>query len=501
MVIKSLIIITLLVLIFNVFIVKSHDINILNEQEEAQQEPGLYRIFHNGDAESLHFLKSVVKATDYDHFRSANSYDAYLTDVQYNLINSLSGLKVIEIHEPHKNPKFNRETERVSPIMSTSGDIQYNAYPSHQELINFMLKIHKKYPTITKLYSIGKSSQGRDLLVMDISQNANEKRMVPYIKLIGNIHGDEVAGRQCLLYLIDHLCYSYTKGLDKDVKQILENTVVSILPSMNPDGYEAKKRYNGNNFDLNRNFPDKYTLFNNILTTQPETVAVMDWSKSRNYILGCSIHGGSLVVNYPYDTNKGLTDYPSGIESPSPDDNIFRRIALTYAMNNPKMFKSNEFFAGITNGANWYSLNGGMQDWNYDFTGNFEVTIEMSYRKTPLPRELPGHWYDNLPALKEFLLIPLNTGVYGTVLNTRGQPITSAKIHVEGIDHPIPCGEYFGDYYRLLDIGLFNLTATADKYKPQTKQVFLDTIARKELIFNLEDEDSKDHNDQGVYHK
>ncbi|KAJ8537963.1 hypothetical protein K7X08_014503 [Anisodus acutangulus] len=53
------------------------------------------------------------------------------------------------------------------------------------------------------------------------------------------------------------------------------------------------------------------------------------------------------------------------------------------------MSLSEEFPGGITNGAYWYPIYGGMQDWNYLHAGCFELTLEISDDKWPNASELP----------------------------------------------------------------------------------------------------------------
>ena len=65
---------------------------------------------------------------------------------------------------------------------------------------------------------------------------------------------------------------------------------------------------------------------------------------------------------------------------------------------------SNEVFKdGITNGAHWYSVTGGMQDWNYLNSNCFEITIEIACCKYPPKEELPRYWMDNKKSLLAFM--------------------------------------------------------------------------------------------------
>uniref|UniRef100_A0A3Q3LCT9 Carboxypeptidase D, a n=1 Tax=Mastacembelus armatus TaxID=205130 RepID=A0A3Q3LCT9_9TELE len=342
----------------------------------------------------------------------------------------------------------------------------------------FLRNYNSEFPSIAHLYSIGRSVEDRELYVMAISGNPTvHDHGEPEFKYVANMHGNEVVGRELLLNLIEYLCRNY--GTDPEVTQLINNTRIHIMPSMNPDGYEAaiegdvrsyKGRNNSNNFDLNRNFPDQF--FTITEPRQPETIAVMNWLKSIPFVLSANLHGGSLVVNYPYDDDKeGTIQY-----SQSPDDKVFQQVSRAYSQENPLMHNGHpcedlypdEYFVdGVTNGANWYNVPGGMQDWNYLNTNCFEVTIELGCVKYPMAKDLPKYWEQNRRALLQFIH-QVHTGIKGTVSDSRdGTGIPNATISVVEIDHNISTA-HTGDYWRLLVPDTYTITASAHGYIPVT---------------------------------
>ena len=88
--------------------------------------------------------------------------------------------------------------------------------------------------------------------------------------------------------------------------------------------------------------------------------------------------------------------------SVSPDDDVFHHLSLIYSQNHGSMYKGKAcspsqpgFKNGITNGAEWYPLTGGMQDFNYVWNGCMEITLEISCCKYPPAEDLPRYWEEN----------------------------------------------------------------------------------------------------------
>jgi len=295
------------------------------------------------------------------------------------------------------------------------------SYPNHQRVSEIFDEMQKVFPTLAKKYSIGQSVNQSDLWVINIAENVNKPRPLlrPMVKIVANIHGDEALGRALSLMLATKLLQGY-HSKEPRIMKLLKNTDIHILFSANPDGFavsvegrcqtlkKAKGRRNANGVDLNRNFPDQFYP-DKTPSPQIETTHLMKWITGNPFVLSASLHGGAIVASYPFDSLSpevilGLKSYPhKGVPSLSPDNDVFLHLAKLYANTHPNMgtqsgdqnqnlCEKNNFkeTGGITNGADWYNVQGGMQDYNYVHSNCFEITFELSCCKYPKGTELQG---------------------------------------------------------------------------------------------------------------
>eukprot|EP00092_Neocalanus_flemingeri_P035502 GFUD01038635.1.p1 GENE.GFUD01038635.1~~GFUD01038635.1.p1 ORF type:complete len:478 (+),score=118.25 GFUD01038635.1:214-1647(+) len=387
---------------------------------------------------------------------------------------------------------------------------------NNTEMAAVLQQVHNRCPDVSRLYTLSEPSVlGVPLYVLEFSDRPGRHELTePEMKYIANMHGNEVLGRELLLHLADYLCTSYLAG-EPEIVKLLDSTRIHLLPSMNPDGWKiatdagAKDyllgRNNANDVDLNRDFPDLDQLVydgsidnNHLMKTaklnhriQPETESVIKMIMDNPFVLSANMHGGDLVANYPYDESKGEspTEY-----SESPDDRTFRSLAMVYANNHPRMSNpstpgcdspTNEFAkqGGITNGAAWYSVGGGMQDFNYLASNDFEITLELGCDKYPAAESLSQEWDDNKAALLEYIWAA-HYGVKGMIRDAvTGLGLVGAEIHARNITrtdrfnrmdadikHDVTSARG-GDYWRLLNPGEYEIIVQAKGYEPQAKLV------------------------------
>ncbi|KAJ6844974.1 carboxypeptidase SOL1 [Iris pallida] len=358
-----------------------------------------------------------------------------------------------------------------------------DGYMSNTELEKSVTEFGQRCANISRIYSIGKSVNGSPLLVIEISDKPGKEEAEPAFKFIGNVHGDEPVGRELLMLLANWLCSNYMK--DSLATMIVKNVHLHILPTMNPDGFALRRRGNANNVDLNRDFPDQFYPVNDVEDMrQPETRAIMNWVKNQQFAASASLHGGALVANYPWD---GSQDSRKKYVA-CPDDKAFRYMASIYSQSHYNMSSSTEFAGGITNGAQWYPIYGGMQDWNYIHGGCLELTLEISDDKWPRANELPILFEYNRKSMLNLVASLVKSGIHGRTFSSDTYHPLPASVTINGIDYKTNSSRRFGYYYRFLAPSeSYEVMVTMPGYESKTTRILLEDEAMS-LDFILDPE-------------
>lgn len=391
------------------------------------------------------------------------------------------------------NSSFAQRVSRQGARKACVADgIDMCQYEKHNAMLQKLNNLALQYPQLAQVGSVGLSVQGKELAYIKISGNVSSRDLMePMFKFVGNMHGDETLGRQINIYMAEYLLKNY--ATDARIRRLVDNTEIYLMPTMNPDGFlgsspscggglssafsvfshafSKNPRYNARNKDLNRNFPKQFDENQNvpfaelIKGREPETQHMMKWIKNNPFVLSANMHAGAVVASYPFDDS--AAHQSSGRYSAAPDDQFFRYVAKLYSKNHPQMSQGvncrERFEDGITNGAQWYDVPGGMQDFNYLHSNAFEITLELTCCKHIPASELAKGWFDNKESMLKYMEAT-HLGVKGLVLDGQTKaPIPNAQIHVEGINHPVTTTNR-GEYWRLLAPGTYQLFATAPGY-------------------------------------
>ncbi|MER5730891.1 M14 family zinc carboxypeptidase [Streptomyces sp. NPDC002138] len=269
--------------------------------------------------------------------------ELFLTTVQAKKLGA-QGVKLAERKVPAQ------ATARVK----AAGDGVFRPYSGKGGLQEEIVRTGQSNPGLTKVVSIGKTVEGKDILAVKVSKNARQTGdgSKPSVLYMSNQHAREWITPEMTRRLMHYYLDNY--GKDQRVTQLVDSTEMWFVLSANPDGYDFthapdgdrlwRKNMRDNNgdgkhtaldgVDLNRNFPYKWGYDNEgssaELTSEtyrgpkaesePETVALDSFEKRVGFRYAVNYHSAAELLLYGVGWQ---------VATPTPDDVAYKALAGT----------------------------------------------------------------------------------------------------------------------------------------------------------------------------
>lgn len=383
---------------------------------------------------------------------------------------------------------------------SETRDLPDPRYYDYDEVVDLFDTWESQYPGIFHRESIGRTRLGEPIWAARISDNAALREPEPAVFFHGAQHSNEPNGTNAIIFMIDRLLTGY--GKDATYTAMVDNLECWFVPIVNVDGHRLVFRgvegwrnwrrnardndHNGvftfpqDGVDLNRNWDHRWAEYDSIdfrsyaykgpyPFSEPEVVALRDFILRERPV---------FVVDYH---SPGKRTYPNMIFWPwlergphrnGPDAPHYRPISQGWASRTLTEIDTLHY-----NG-DWYSYDTlpKEQCWIYKNTGICIFLMEISTQfwwegaivDTIAARVGRGSFYLMERALS-------GPGVKGSVTDAEtGMPVVAEVRVAEAHDPKIGpriTDDMYGQYWRFLNPGIYNVTVLADGYKPVTEQV------------------------------
>ena len=352
---------------------------------------------------------------------------------------------------------------------SNRADYDWDSYPTYTAYEEMMFQFATDHPDKCEIITLGTLPSGRKIMIAHLNNGTTDGK--PKFLYTSTIHGDETTGWIMMLRLIDYLLENPD---EPEVQTVMDNIDLYIGPNTNPDGtyhsgnnnVNGATRENANGVDMNRNYADPHgSEHPDGRPYATETEWFMQFAQDIPFVMGANYHGGAEVMNYPWDNTYTLHS----------DDAWYQLISHEYAdeCHNVNPNYMTEYNNGVTNGAQWYMIGGGRQDYMNGYAQCRELTIECSNSKLPNPNQLPSFWNYNKASLFLFMNQCLY-GIHGVVTDSiTGEPL-DATITISGHDDQYSVVEShlpIGDFHRPIKGGSWSVIVSKDGYCPKIVEV------------------------------
>ncbi|MBI4403252.1 MAG: carboxypeptidase regulatory-like domain-containing protein [Deltaproteobacteria bacterium] len=418
-----------------------------------------------------------------------------------------------------------RGEEGKPGVLSTAGLAPYKSYP---EVLQLLHQYGRKHPGLMTVYSIAdphpKTEGGNEIGAVRISKapiSEMFKRPVVYFNALQ--HAREMMSMEVALDIIQYLTDSY--GDDAQVTDWIDKTDIWVVPVANPDGLDMIWRgflnwrknasaygafAHGNvmasysnvpaasdvsaGVDLNRNYP--YDWDNQEQSTKkPESEdyrGPQPASERETQNLMYFLSKYKPVAAISFHTNGELVLYPRGVKDQAqlPNETTYRYMARKMGELIPKdctegTYRYGEFWSEL------YSVVGTETGWMSSNLHTLAFVIELNapylgwqprYEKwrDPTVRKARAAW-------KQLVGSVWTNSFYGTISNSKRQPIANAKLVLSdaGLQSASTASPIYeansAGYYHFIAVPnrRYTLKVFADGYQPIVQDVVLDSRSQK----------------------
>lgn len=310
-------------------------------------------------------------------------------------------------------PNADAESLHHSLYRSHANWTRYHSYDMNNSMVKELFNISTNYSSLTKLVTIGKTWQGRDIYAMKISDNPDVEENEPEVLFDACTHSREWMTTEVAMYIIHTLVENYTKNAT--ITDMVNSRQIWVIPIVNPDGrvYDGyndgidptqnhmwRKNLRDNNndglfeenedgVDLNRNYdfkwanggssdyPGSETYMGPYGGSEPETRAFQDFTAQHRFSTHITYHSYSQLILYPWGYTNQLT----------PDDALFQTLAqnLSSLITN-KAGSVNPGYQPM-NDYQFYQTSGTTLDYMYGARGAISFTIEVFPTDSDYPND------------------------------------------------------------------------------------------------------------------
>ena len=262
--------------------------------------------------------------------------------------------------------------------------VSYHTYETLDQELHWMAI---RYPLLSKLTSIGRSIEGRQIWALKISDFAKEDEDEPVVVFLGCHHAREWISVEVPFHLGRYLLERYYS--DPTIAWLVNHAEIWVIPMINPDGHQysvveerlwrKNRRVNGDGtfgVDLNRNYRHQwggpgssgetfdYTYRGTRPFSEPETRAVRDFLENQARRAVISYHNFSQEILYPW----GCT------YTAPPKEDLLTCLSSTMAYHIKKVhWRTYEPMQGSLH----YIYSGNAIDWIYQRFGAPSFTVEL----------------------------------------------------------------------------------------------------------------------------